>query len=60
MCWHLFTWGTAVRVVAPPELQVAMEEMAAEVSAHHRQSVARLGDQDEAPILIDSPREQWR
>ena len=36
MCWHLFTWGTAVTVVAPEELRVALAEMALRASEHHR------------------------
>jgi predicted DNA-binding transcriptional regulator YafY len=35
MGWHLFTWGTAVTVVAPEELRGALAEMAAAVAAHH-------------------------
>ena len=35
MCWHLFTWGTAVTVVAPDELRVALARMALETSEHH-------------------------
>lgn len=36
MCWHLFTWGDAVTIVAPAELQAALYELAADVAAHHR------------------------
>ncbi len=36
MCWHLFTWGSAVTVVVPAELQAALYELAADVAAHHR------------------------
>lgn len=35
MCWHLFTWGTAVTVVAPDELRDALAEMAAIAARHH-------------------------
>lgn len=35
MCWHLFTWGTAVTVVAPDELRGALAEMAGVVVRHH-------------------------
>jgi predicted DNA-binding transcriptional regulator YafY len=38
MCWHLFTWGKAVTVVAPEELRTEMTEMVTEVLAHHRGS----------------------
>jgi predicted DNA-binding transcriptional regulator YafY len=31
MCWHLFTWGMGVRVLAPEGLRVAMREIAGEV-----------------------------
>ena len=34
MCWHLFTWGTAVTIVAPDTLRVAMAEMAKAVFEH--------------------------
>jgi predicted DNA-binding transcriptional regulator YafY len=35
MCWHLFTWGTAVTVVAPEELRMQLAELASAVAAHH-------------------------
>lgn len=35
MCWHLFTWGTAVTIVAPDALRAAMAEMAMVVTQHH-------------------------
>jgi predicted DNA-binding transcriptional regulator YafY len=28
MCWHLFTWGTAVRVIEPQELRMKLTAMA--------------------------------
>jgi len=52
MCWHLFTWGTAVRVVSPPELRLALEAMAADVSAHHLQSTEGLGNQEGSTLLV--------
>jgi predicted DNA-binding transcriptional regulator YafY len=35
MCLHLFTWGTAVTIVAPASLRVAMIETTAGVAQHH-------------------------
>jgi len=35
MCWHLFTWGTAVIVMAPDRLRSVMAEMAMTVAQHH-------------------------
>jgi predicted DNA-binding transcriptional regulator YafY len=35
MCWHLFTWGTAVTIVAPDELRAAMAEMTMASARHH-------------------------
>ncbi len=35
MCWHLFTWGTTVTVVAPDDLCLSLAEMAAAVADHH-------------------------
>ena len=35
MCWHLFTWGTAVTVVDPDELRMQLAEIAAAVASHH-------------------------
>ena len=35
MCWHLFTWGTAVTVVAPDSLRHTLAQMAAAVADHH-------------------------
>jgi predicted DNA-binding transcriptional regulator YafY len=32
MCWHLFTWGAAVTVVAPEGLRVAMRAAVEAVS----------------------------
>jgi predicted DNA-binding transcriptional regulator YafY len=39
MCWHLFTWGTAVAVLAPEELCTAMAAMAATVAQHHAERI---------------------
>ncbi len=35
MCWHLFTWGSAVTVVGPAELHMRLAELAGDVAAHH-------------------------
>jgi predicted DNA-binding transcriptional regulator YafY len=35
MCWHLFTWGTAVNIVAPESLRVVMVEMTNAATEHH-------------------------
>ncbi len=35
MCWHLFTWGTAVTVLAPDDLRTALANLAASAAAHH-------------------------
>ena len=35
MCWHLFTWGTTVTVVAPDDLRLSLAETAAAVADHH-------------------------
>jgi predicted DNA-binding transcriptional regulator YafY len=35
MCWHLFTWGTAVVVIEPEELRLHLAELAETVAAHH-------------------------
>ena len=35
MCWHLFTWGTGVEVMAPEGLRGALVEILEEVGRHH-------------------------
>lgn len=35
MCRHLFTWGTAVSVLAPTELRVELVRRAGAAAAHH-------------------------
>jgi predicted DNA-binding transcriptional regulator YafY len=37
MSWHLFTWGTAVTIVAPTELRDAMAQITIETAQHHAQ-----------------------
>jgi predicted DNA-binding transcriptional regulator YafY len=36
MCWHLFTWGTAVSIVAPEELREDLAGLADAAAVHHR------------------------
>jgi len=36
ICWHLFTWGTAVSIVGPEVLRAKMALMAEDVSNHHK------------------------
>jgi predicted DNA-binding transcriptional regulator YafY len=36
MCWHLFTWGTMVTIVAPEELRAALAGLATAVATHYR------------------------
>jgi len=35
MCWHLFTWGTAVTVVKPAELRERLQSKCADLAEHH-------------------------
>lgn len=35
LCWHLFTWGTAMTVVTPTELRLQLGELASMAGAHH-------------------------
>ena len=35
MCWHLFTWGTTLTVIAPDDLRLSLAEMAAAAADHH-------------------------
>lgn len=39
MCWHLFTWGTAVTIVAPDALRAAIVIMAIAMSEHHAHGI---------------------
>ena len=38
MCWHLFTWGTAVTVAAPKELRIRLAELLARAAVHHSEA----------------------
>lgn len=42
MCWHLFTWGTAVTVVAPSLLHATMAEMVHEAGQHYATAIPEL------------------
>ena len=35
VCWHLFTWGSAVRVVEPNELRAELSAIATAVASYH-------------------------
>ena len=35
MCWHLFTWDTAVTVVAPDTLRTELAELSMTAAQHH-------------------------
>jgi predicted DNA-binding transcriptional regulator YafY len=35
MCWHLFTWGTAVTVMAADSLRSMMADMTMVAAQHH-------------------------
>jgi predicted DNA-binding transcriptional regulator YafY len=35
MCWHLFTWGTAVTIAEPVELRRIMSDITEQTSHHH-------------------------
>lgn len=43
MCWHLFTWGTAVTVVEPDGLRAELAEMAAAAAIHHSSRSGQFG-----------------
>lgn len=38
MAWHLFTWGTAVTIIAPDSLRSHMSDMTTTISNHHTQT----------------------
>jgi predicted DNA-binding transcriptional regulator YafY len=40
MCWHLFTWGTAVAIVVPDTLRAKLADMAFLVADHHATAAA--------------------
>ena len=42
MCWHLFTWGTAVRVVGPDKLRTALTEAVDSVAQHYTDALSCL------------------
>ncbi len=52
MCWHLFTWGTAITVVEPRELRAELAGMAAAVARHHNNRRNRFVWQPEDVTII--------
>jgi len=42
MCWHLFTWGTAVTIVTPPLLVTEMTELVEKVAQHRAGATLKL------------------
>ena len=42
MCWHLFTWGDAVNVVAPEELRTDFTKRLESAVKHHKSSCPEL------------------
>jgi predicted DNA-binding transcriptional regulator YafY len=58
MCWYLFTWGTAVKIVSPHELRAVMIEMLNSCVQHHvsRFSIQGGTTGHEARPLSPSPR----
>jgi predicted DNA-binding transcriptional regulator YafY len=44
MCWHLFTWGTAVTIAEPDRLRVKMAQMTEAIGRHHS-VIASSGDE---------------
>ncbi|WP_395665990.1 helix-turn-helix transcriptional regulator [Methylocella sp.] len=43
MCWHLFTWGDAVDVLAPQQLRAKLAALAGAAAAHHGKPVVPFG-----------------
>jgi predicted DNA-binding transcriptional regulator YafY len=35
LCWHLFTWGSAVTILSPATLCTALADMATRIAKHH-------------------------
>lgn len=40
ICWHLFTWGSAVQILAPQALRGALINLIDEATSTHRQPIA--------------------
>jgi predicted DNA-binding transcriptional regulator YafY len=55
MCWHLFTGGTAVTVLAPKELRMQLAGLAATAAAHHRGRGDRFVWRPEDIQRLDKP-----
>ena len=47
MCWHLFTWGVAVTVLAPNHLHTALTEMLNIATQHHKHMPRAQADYNE-------------
>jgi predicted DNA-binding transcriptional regulator YafY len=58
MCWHLFTWGTALTILAPDPLRVKMTQKALEVAKHHLRAVNRA--KEVIPIRLTAPTTEQR
>ena len=50
MCWHLFTWGTAVTVVAPDALRATMAEVTLVAARQHAITRVEFMKQRSSPI----------
>ena len=44
MCWHLFTWGTAVTIVGPAALRKAVAAAALAAAGHHNEFIPTKAD----------------
>ena len=42
MCWRLFTWGTAIILIALDSLRLFLAKIASAAAAHHSPTVTRL------------------
>lgn len=36
MCWHFFTWGDALTILAPDSLREQMAELTRQAATHHQ------------------------
>ena len=55
MCWHLFTWGTAITVVEPDALRAELAGMAAAAAQHHEATRERFVWRPEDVTIIRNP-----
>jgi len=42
MCWHLFTWGADVEVLAPPHLRNLLQELTTKARARSRSRISQM------------------